>query len=111
MTRGKQEKEDSPSFSSAVSVSPAEMERHLLLSRVPVYPEAARNERIEGRVVAQTLISKTGAVSRVLVIEGDSRLRNAAAEAIYKRRYRPYLVHGQPVDVATTVTVNFKLGG
>jgi len=107
-TRGKQ---DSPSFSSAVSVSPAEMERHLILSRVPVYPEAARNERVEGSVVAQTLISKTGAVSRVLVIEGDSRLRNAAAEAIYKRRYRPYLVHRQPVDVATTVTVNFKLGG
>lgn len=98
-------------FSSAVSVAAAEMERHLVLSRVPVYPEAAKEEGIEGPVVAQALISKSGIVTRVIVIEGDSRLRNAAAEAIYRRRYRPYLVHGQPVDVATTITVNFKLDG
>jgi TonB family protein len=98
-------------FSSAISVAAAEMERHLVLSRVPVYPEAAKEEGIEGPVVAQALISKSGIVTRVIVIEGDSRLRNAAAEAIYRRRYRPYLVHGQPVDVATTITVNFKLDG
>jgi TonB family protein len=104
-------RQDIPSFASAVTVAPAEMEKHLILSRVPVYPEAARDAGVEGPIVAQALISKTGVVTRVLVIEGDSRLRNAAAEAIYRRQYRPYLVHGQPVDVATTITVNFKLGG
>ena len=43
------------------------------------------------------------------VTEGDSRLRSAAEEAVYKWRYRPYVLNGQPVEVATTVTVNFNL--
>jgi TonB family protein len=106
-----QSREDTASLSSAVPVPGAEMEKHLILSRVPVYPESAREEGIEGSVEAEVLISKYGTVTRVLVIGGDSRLRSAAAEAIYRRRYRPYLVHGQPVDVATTVTISFKLDG
>jgi TonB family protein len=106
-----QNREDTATLSSAVPVSGVEMEKYLILSRVPVYPEAAKEEGIEGAVVAEVLISKYGTVTRVLVIGGDSRLRNAAAEAIYKRRYRPYQVHGQSVDVATTVTINFKLDG
>jgi outer membrane biosynthesis protein TonB len=57
----------------------------------------------------QALISKDGTVKRVHVTEGDSRLRSAAEEAVYKWRYRPYVLNGQPVEVATTVTVNFNL--
>ena len=57
----------------------------------------------------QAIISKTGTVRRVHVIEGDSRLRGAAAEAVYRWRYKPYLLNGQPVEVATTITVNFNL--
>jgi TonB family protein len=85
------------------------MEANLVVSRVPVYPEVAKVDRIEGRVVMETVISKNGFVKRVHVIEGDSRLRSAATEAVYKRLYRPYILNGEPVDVATTVAVDFKL--
>jgi TonB family protein len=94
---------------SAVKVAPAVMEANLVASRVPVYPEAVKAAHIEGPVVAQAIISKDGFVDHVHIIEGNPRLRNAAAEAIYKWRYRPYLLNGQPVEVATTVTVDFKL--
>ncbi len=94
---------------SAVSVAPAVMKANLVASRVPAYPEAAKADHIEGPVVVQAFISKDGFVDRVHVIEGNPRLRNAAAEAVQKWRYRPYLLNGQPVEVATTVTVDFKL--
>lgn len=93
----------------AVKVDPAVMEENLIVSRVPVYPDAAKASRVEGEVIIQALISKEGTVKRVHVIQGDSRLRGAAMESIYARRYRPYLLDGQPVEVTTTITVNFTL--
>jgi len=93
----------------AVNVNPAVMDENLIVQRVPAYPEVAKQHGVVGDVVMQALISKEGTVKRVHVIEGDSRLRSAAEEAVYKWRYRPYVLHGQPVEVATTVTVNFDL--
>jgi TonB family protein len=93
----------------AVKVAPAVMEANLLASRVPAYPETAKERHIEGPVVVQALISKDGFVDRVHVIEGNPQLRNAAAEAIQRWRYKPYLLNGHPVEVATTITVEFEL--
>jgi TonB family protein len=93
----------------AVRVAPAVMDAHLIASRVPVYPETAKIDGIEGSVVIQAIISTEGTVKRVHVLQGDSHLRSAAIEAVYKRRYRPYLLNGRPVDVATTITVDFDL--
>ncbi len=95
----------------AIRVAAAEMDRRLIASRVPIYPQAARLEGVEGTVVAQALISKLGAVTRVHVISGDPRLLSAATEAMYQRHYRPYLLNGSPVEVSTVITVNFKLNG
>jgi TonB family protein len=95
---------------SGVKVAGALMEKNLIVSRVPAYPEIARASRVQGSVIVQALITKTGAVSRVHVLQGDSRLRTAAIAAIYGQRYRPYLVNGIPVDVITTITMNFTPG-
>jgi len=92
-----------------INVAPAVMEANLVLSRVPAYPEVAKAEHIEGPVVVQAVISKDGTVDRVRVIEGDRLLRDAASEAVRRWRYKPYLLNGKPVEVATTVTVDFKL--
>jgi TonB family protein len=93
----------------AIRVNPAVMDENLIVSRVPAYPEAAKISGVEGNVVMQALISKEGTVKRLHVVEGDSRLRSAAEEAVYKWRYRPYVLQGRPVEVATTVTVKFNL--
>ena len=93
----------------AVKVNPSIMDENLIVQRVPAYPEGAKISGVEGDVVMQALISKEGTVKRVHVMEGDSRLRSAAEEAVYKWRYRPYVLNGRPVEVATTVTVNFNL--
>jgi len=93
----------------AIKVNPSVMDENLIVQRVPAYPEVAKIGGVEGDVVMQALISKEGTVKRVHVMQGDSRLRSAAEEAVYKWRYRPYVLNGRPVEVATTVTVNFDL--
>jgi TonB family protein len=91
-----------------VDVAPAVMQANLVRSREPAYPRAARVEHVGGPVVVKAIISKSGAVEDVRVIEGNPLLRGAASEAIYKWRFKPYLLNGQPVKVATTLTVDFK---
>jgi TonB family protein len=90
-------------------VDAATMEANLVASRVPVYPEIAKIRGVEGNVVMQAIISRDGTVKQVHVTQGDSRLRNAAMDAVYKWQYRPYRINGHPVDVATTIIVNFNL--
>jgi TonB family protein len=99
----------SADLAGTVQVSSNAMEAYLVASRVPAYPEAAKADGIQGSVEMQVIVAKDGTVKRVHVIQGDSRLRVAAAEAVYRWKYRPYLVDGEPVEVATTITVNFDL--
>jgi TonB family protein len=98
------------SNSSAVRVPASVMEKNLIVSRVPAYPEIAKASRVQGAVVVQALITKTGVVSRIHVVQGDTRLRTAAIDAIYRQRYRPYVMNGVQVDVVTTITMNFIPG-
>jgi hypothetical protein len=54
-------------------------------------------------------ISKDGTVEQLHVIKGHRLLRGAAKNAVRNWRYRPYTVDGVPVEVATTVSVDFSL--
>jgi len=64
---------------------------------------------MQGEVVMQAIISKEGAIEDVRVIKGHRLLRSAATNAVRSWRYRPFLIDGHPVEVATIVTVDFKL--
>jgi TonB family protein len=85
------------------------MEANLMISRLPTYPDAARAAHTEGRVMLQAVVNRDGTVGHLRVISGDPALRAAALDAAAKWRYRPYTVNGQPVDVSTTVAVDFRL--
>ncbi len=82
----------------------------LLLKKVePVYPEQALQQRLEGKVELQANISKTGSVTEVKQVSGDALLGSAAIDAVRQWKYKPYHLGGEPVDVETPITVNFKL--
>ncbi|HTB96189.1 MAG TPA: TonB family protein [Terracidiphilus sp.] len=83
----------------------------MLLHRTPPqYPNIARTARVEGNVVLGATITKTGTITNLHVISGPGMLREAAEAAVRTWRYRPYMLDNQPVDVDTTITVNFTLG-
>ena len=76
----------------------------------PVYPPEAKTNRIQGAVVLRAIIAKTGAIDALQVVSGPEELRQSALEAVSQWTYRPYLLNGQPIEVETTITVNYSLG-
>jgi periplasmic protein TonB len=82
----------------------------LVVKRVqPLYPPQARQIRLEGKVELQANISKSGSISSVKQLSGDPVLGRAAMDAVRQWKYKPYFLNGEPVEVETQVTVNFKL--
>ena len=77
----------------------------------PPYPPLARQARIQGQVVLEAIINKQGSVENLRVISGHPLLIQSALDAVKQWKYKPTLLNGEPVDVITTVTVNFNLSG
>jgi TonB family protein len=75
----------------------------------PVYPAMARKGRIQGVVVLQVEINKSGDVENLQVISGHPVLAGAAIDAVKQWKYMPYLLNGDPIAVETRATVNFTL--
>jgi protein TonB len=94
-----------------VNISGGVMVGLLLLKTTPVYPPIAKAARVQGTVVLQATISKTGAIENLRVLNGPAMLQQAALDAVKSWRYRPYLLSGEPVEVETQVNVVFTLGG
>ncbi len=84
----------------------------LLIHQVkPSYPPLARQARIQGTVVLQAVIGKDGAIQNLKVVSGHPMLAPAALEAVKQWKYKPYYLNGEPVEVDTTINVNFTLAG
>lgn len=82
----------------------------LLIKKVPpIYPRQAMQMHLQGGVQLQAVIDKQGRITSVQVVKGDSILARAAVDAVKQWRYKPYFLDGQPVDIQTQITVNFKL--
>lgn len=77
----------------------------------PVYPAIARATQTEGTVVVEAIISRSGTIESLRILSGPEMLRQAAMDAIRTARYQPYRLNGEPIEVQTTITVNFRLNG
>ena len=75
----------------------------------PLYPEVAKQARVQGVVVLEATIDRSGRVDNVRVLRGIPLLNEAAVEAVKKWVYSPTMLNGEPVPVIMTVTVNFTL--
>ena len=73
------------------------------------YPAIALAARIQGTVVVEAVISKSGAVENAHAVSGPAMLAQAAVSAVARARYQPYKLNGEPVEVETTVNVMFSL--
>jgi TonB family protein len=82
----------------------------LLIKKVnPVYPADARSAYIQGTVVLQAEISKTGDITDLELVDGPIELAGSAVDAVRQWKYKPYLLMGQPVTVDTQIQVNYQL--
>lgn len=75
----------------------------------PSYPQIARNAHVSGIVRVYLEIDETGTVVTVQRTDGPQLLRQAAADAARKWKFKPTLVDGQPVRVSGFINFNFTL--
>lgn len=76
----------------------------------PQYTAEARGARIEGVVVIEATIDKSGVVRCVRVLKGlPLGLSEAAADAIARSTYEPATLQGEPVAVLYNLTISFNL--
>jgi TonB family protein len=83
-----------------------------LLKKVqPVYPDAAKTSGVEGTVVLHAVIGMDGKPLSLQVMNSqvDPQLARAAVEAVSQWRYAPTLLNGEPIEIDTTISVNFRL--
>jgi TonB family protein len=76
----------------------------------PRYPESAKHDRIQGVVMLLAKINKEGHVSLLGVMKAPSLdLAIASLAAVKTWEYQPFTLKGQPVEVLTTIQVNYTL--
>jgi TonB family protein len=82
---------------------------NLITQVKPNYPPEAKQAGIQGTVQLQAVLGKDGKVQDIKVLSGEPVLAAAALDAVKQWVYRPTLLNGEPVEVKTTIDVNFTL--
>ncbi len=76
----------------------------------PTYPAKAKADGREGTVTFIAVIGKDGALNELVHMDGaDPELVQAAHDAVIQWRYQPTLLNGAPVEVISTIDINFRL--
>ncbi len=94
--------------SASVRMSPQTAE---IVSRSvePSYPVLAKQMKVQGAVVLQALIGRSGSIEDLHVLSGPAILSSAAMEAVKQWRFKPYFQAGRAVDTEAKITVNFTI--
>jgi TonB family protein len=92
-----------------IRVSGGVQQENLIRKVDPVYPPLAIDARIQGTVRFTAIIGRDGRIQNLQLISGHPLFVQAAREAVNQWEYRPTILNDEPVEVVTTVEVNFKL--
>jgi periplasmic protein TonB len=75
----------------------------------PSYPMLARQMKVQGSVILQAMISRSGEIQDLRVVSGPPILANAAQEAVKQWHFKPHFQGTEPVETQTRITVNFTI--
>jgi len=95
----------SPAIEASVEMSAPQVgwsdgEYHAIVQVAPVYPERALARRLEGYVLMEFTVTRTGTVEDVVVLEATPALfERPAVQAALKFKYKPRIVDGEAVEV------------
>tara|TARA_B100001123_G_C15112281_1_gene947952 strand:- start:405 stop:1052 length:648 start_codon:yes stop_codon:yes gene_type:complete len=66
----------------------------------PIYPRRALSRGIEGHVIVEFTVTKSGTTRGIRVVESTSSMfEKAAIQAASKFKYKPRVVDGEPIEV------------
>jgi len=93
----------------AIRLSPFALQGNLIYRVEPEYPEEARENHIQGPVVLLVHINREGTVEELKLSSGNPILGQAAMDAVKQWKFKPHIINDSPVEMETTVTLNFRL--
>lgn len=74
------------------------------------FPEIARKQKIEGRVLLQAWVDTNGDVTAIAFVKKvNPAIDQACEEAIYATKFKPGTIDGVPVNSKIGIPINFKL--
>jgi hypothetical protein len=74
-----------------------------------IYPAATGKKWVSRTVVLHVVLNREGRVVQVDVVSGPPELVHASVNSVRQWRYQPTLLNGDPVEVDTTIAVQFTL--
>lgn len=96
--------------SAPVDAKSVDLSNNLLTHVDPVYPAAAKKDKINGVVLLSFTIDQDGAPKDIQV---EKSLRDdfdqSAMDALRQYRWKPFLLNGSPVEIKLKMEFNFKL--
>jgi TonB family protein len=75
----------------------------------PYYPRYAFDEKIQGTVEVEIVISAAGKVTDACIVRSVSYLDHAALETVYQWRFAPAIKNGSPVATVARAPVMFRI--
>ena len=74
------------------------------------YPESAKKDGVQGKVIVKAFVDKNGNVTKTMIITSlNSDCDEAAETAIKKTSFKPAQIDGKNVDAEVTIPIMFKL--
>ena len=84
-----------------------------LVQTTPNYPKDALDKKLTGKVWLKGTIRKDGSVAIIQVLRypegGESLIKAAMKEVTQNWKFKPGMLNGEPVDVLTTIEIEFNL--
>ncbi|WP_128915605.1 energy transducer TonB [Granulicella sibirica] len=100
-----------PTVNAPVRVSSGVLAKDLVKRVDPQFPKEAKRRKINGLVVLRVIIGTDGTVKKLRVISGPELLQTSFSKAVKQWVYKPYLINGVPVEVETTIALEYAMGG
>ena len=76
----------------------------------PAYPKALQDAHVAGTVILRAVIAKDGSVKEITPLSGPQQLLSTAMNAVKQWKYQPTVLEGAPVEVSTTINIDFTPG-
>jgi TonB family protein len=98
-----------PPIPQQIRVGGVVQQSKLLKKVAPVYPPEAKAARLQGTVRLTATIDKEGNIRALELVAGHPLLVQSAVDAVKQWQYATTLLNGNPVEVITTIDINYTL--
>jgi Gram-negative bacterial TonB protein C-terminal len=85
----------------------AEVAASQLVDHINPNRSSDSQKRIHGIVIIHVIIDRDGLIAKSEPVNGPPELANSALDAVRQRRYKAVSINGDPVEVDTTIPIEF----